>query len=251
VLQETMAVLAGVWSFQGGQVAIVPQPDGTLTGTVVRATRFSDCVHPVGERMWTRMDRQSDGQLFGGHQWYVVEDCTRVTDPGPSAWRLLPQPDGAAVLRFCDSRPERPTTQPSIAPDGSSTGVNGRCYDSEKLFALQPATTIAQIVTGLPRSISASSTSRRCVSRRAFRIRLKEPRGDALRTASVFVNGRRVTIRRGKRLTAPIVLRGLPKGRFAVRITARTVLGRTITGTRRYRTCTPKPRKTTTPKSRV
>jgi hypothetical protein len=36
---------------------------------------------------------------------------------------------------------------------------------------------------------------------------------------------------------ARINLRGLPKGRYTVRITATTVLGRTITGKRRYRTC--------------
>ena len=241
----------GVWSFEGGQVAIVAAHDGTLTGTVVRPTRFSDCVHPTGERMWTSMTWQPDGQLFGGHQWYVIRDCSRVPAPGPSAWRLLPQADGAYVLRFCVSRPEKPTAQPSIAPDGSSTGVTRGCYDSEKLFALQPPPTLAQITQSLPSSVSASSSSRRCVSRRAFRIRLKEPRGDALRSATVLVNGKRVVVRRGKRLTAPIVLRGLPKGRFAVRITARTVLGRTVSGTRRYRTCTPKPKKITRPKSRV
>jgi hypothetical protein len=48
--------------------------------------------------------------------------------------------------------------------------------------------------------------------------------------------------RRRDRITAPIDLRGLPRGRYTVKITARTVLGRTITGTRRYRTCAPRRR---------
>jgi hypothetical protein len=247
---HALAPIEGVWAFQGGQVAIVAQPDGTLLGTVVRPTLFADCVHPSGERMWTSMTRQPDGQYVGGHRWYVINGCAVVPEPGPSAWRLLPQPDGATILRFCVSRPEAPTSQPSIAPDGSSTGVTRGCYDSAKLFPLQPRATFDQVVD-LP-SVSAASSSRRsCVSRRSFRIRLKEPRGDALKDASVFVNGKRVATRKGKRMTAPVVLRGLPKGRFAVRIRASTVLGHTVTGVRRYRTCTPKPKKTTRPKSRV
>jgi hypothetical protein len=46
----------------------------------------------------------------------------------------------------------------------------------------------------------------------------------------------------GRRLTAPIDLKGLPKGRFTVRITAVATDGRKVTGTRRYRTCTRKVR---------
>jgi len=58
----------------------------------------------------------------------------------------------------------------------------------------------------------------------------------------VRLNGKRVATRRGKRVTAPINLRGLPKGRFKVRITVKLADGRTVNGTRRYRTCTPRKR---------
>jgi hypothetical protein len=137
----------------------------------------------------------------------------------------------------CFSRPETPDVQPKIAPDGSNTDTNDECRDSDLVSPLPTSRpTVSQIAT-LPRQ-----GSRRCLSRRSFRIRLKEPRGDALLTASVFVNNRRVQTRRGRRITAPINLRGLPRGRYTVRITARTVLGRTISGSRRYRTCAPKRR---------
>jgi hypothetical protein len=56
------------------------------------------------------------------------------------------------------------------------------------------------------------------------------------------VNGRRVQVVRGARLTAPVDLRTLPKGRFKVDITVVTADGRRIKGTRRYRTCAPKRR---------
>jgi len=81
-------------------------------------------------------------------------------------------------------------------------------------------------------------TSRaRCASRRHFRIRLRAPRGDRLRSARVYVNGRRVRVLRGRRLRAVIDLRGLPAGRVRVRVVARTRHGRRVSETRRYRTC--------------
>ena len=55
--------------------------------------------------------------------------------------------------------------------------------------------------------------------------------------ATVQVNGRRVRLLAGARLTAPVNLRGLPAGRYTVKIVATTASGRVIQGTRRYRTC--------------
>ena len=46
----------------------------------------------------------------------------------------------------------------------------------------------------------------------------------------------------GTRLTAPVNLRGLPTGRYAVKIVATTASGRVIQGTRHYRTCARKRR---------
>jgi hypothetical protein len=81
-------------------------------------------------------------------------------------------------------------------------------------------------------------SNRSCVSRRHFRIRVRRQRaGVALISAAVAVNGKRVAVRKGKRLTAPVDLRCRPKGRFTVRTSALTSDGRAITGTRRYRTC--------------
>jgi hypothetical protein len=79
-----------------------------------------------------------------------------------------------------------------------------------------------------------------CASRRSFRIRLRAPAGQRLRLARVYVNGHRVQVLRGRRLTAPVNLRGLPRGRFTVKVVAVTTTGRVLTETRRYLTCTPK-----------
>ena len=230
------ADVEGIWGFESGQVAVQAESGG-FVGTIIRPTRFSACVHPSGERMWTGITPQPDGQYFGKHQWFNTSDCSYLPNLGNIAMRVLARPDGQKFLRVCFAPPEEPATQPTIAPDGSSANANRGCNDSNLVAPLpQGRPTVSQIVT-LPRQ-----GRRRCLSRRSFTIRLREPRGDALATASVFVNGRRVETRRGERITAPINLRGLPRGRYTVRITARTVLGRSISGTRRYRTCTPKRR---------
>ena len=80
-------------------------------------------------------------------------------------------------------------------------------------------------------------STRKCVSRRNFRIRLKQPRGLKLGSAVVTLNGKRVATRSGRRVTAPVDLRGLPKGRFTVKISVTLTDGRKLSSTRRYRTC--------------
>jgi hypothetical protein len=47
---------------------------------------------------------------------------------------------------------------------------------------------------------------------------------------------------KGKRLTSPVDLRGLPKGRVKVTIKLRLSNGRLLTAHRAYRTCVPRRR---------
>jgi hypothetical protein len=48
--------------------------------------------------------------------------------------------------------------------------------------------------------------------------------------------------RRTGRLRSRVDLRGLPRGRFTVRIVGRTKAGRTVVRSRAYRTCVPRRR---------
>jgi hypothetical protein len=81
-----------------------------------------------------------------------------------------------------------------------------------------------------------------CQSRRSFPIRVKNLRsGERAVSAVVYVNGKRAQVIKGKRLRSRVVLSGLPKGSYTVRIVTRTNRGRTSTEIRRYRTCVPKP----------
>ncbi len=109
-----------------------------------------------------------------------------------------------------------------------------------------PAPALQPPVVKLPTFAATVSypSTRTCVSRRNFRIRIKQPKGGVtITSAEVKVNGKRVRLLKGKRLTAPVDLRTLPKGRFSVAITATTSDGRKISGTRKYRTCVPKKRR--------
>ena len=91
-----------------------------------------------------------------------------------------------------------------------------------------------------PGGIVVAPSNKKCVSRRNFRIRLRQPKGARLVGATVKVNGNTVATRRGARVTAPVDLRGLPKGRFTVSITILLDNGKIVRGKRRYFTCTPK-----------
>src|SRR3954452_3680051 len=84
---------------------------------------------------------------------------------------------------------------------------------------------------------------RSCASRRRFRIRLRLPRGihrADVGKATIRVGSGRLRVLRGKRLTAPVDLRGLPPNRFTVRVRLTLKDGRTVAETRRYRTCAPR-----------
>jgi hypothetical protein len=86
-------------------------------------------------------------------------------------------------------------------------------------------------------------SARRCTSRRKFPIRLRAPKGQRLRSAKVYVDGKKVKVRKSKgRLTATVDLRGLKKSRYTVKVVAVTGQGRTVISQRRYRTCFPKRR---------
>ncbi len=81
---------------------------------------------------------------------------------------------------------------------------------------------------------------KKCVSRRLFQIRLRVPASADVVSAQVRVNGKSVAVRKGARLRSKVDLRKLPKGRFTVKITLKLKSGKTISATRRYKTCAPK-----------
>ena len=89
----------------------------------------------------------------------------------------------------------------------------------------------------------ALPSNRRCTSRRRFKIHIRNPRGQRVVSAKVYVDGKRTRVfRRHGGLHAVVDLRRLRKGRYTVKIVALTSQGRQVVGKRRYRTCVTKKR---------
>jgi hypothetical protein len=164
---------------------------------------------------------------------------------------------GRQLLDFTTAATEPVSGCPAYVYGGDSKGagsaaapyfvrqIGGPCLNGDA-----PATPTggAEGTTALPQSPTTAASlglpvvgAGRCLSRRAFRIHLRAPKGQRLRSAVVVVAGRRARVtKRGGRLTATVDLRRAPRGAFEVRVSAITVSGRRVSERRRYRTCTPR-----------
>lgn len=220
--------IEGVWAFESGEIAITQAPNGTFVGTVVDETKFAECVHPVGEEIWTDMSVQPDGSYWGHHQWLFEGTCAKNPIPGPTAWRVVEAPGGSRYLEVCFSAPGG--AQPSIAANGATANVTYKCLNSAHTAEL-PSAGVASDRLSLP-------SAEQCVSARLFKIHLADPEYDPLKHVVVRIRGHRIkTARQGHYVVATIDLKGFPRGAFTVRIAATTVLGHHLESRRTYHTC--------------
>lgn len=171
-----------------------------------------------------------------------LPDVGVASSPGVLRGYIRPQAGGTLQMQVAPPAGSDPAAVTAFA-DGrtvASSVHGGLIVFSLSTQAGQPAD---WAVTAPPGgSLIAGSRRPACASRRSFFIRLRAPRGQRLRRATVFVNGRKVRVLRGRRLRARVNLRGLPRGAFSVRVVAVTTTGRRVSGTRRYHTCTRKRR---------
>jgi hypothetical protein len=134
-----------------------------------------------------------------------------------------------------------PTPTPSPAATASPSPTPSPVTPAATVTAT-PSPAPAKPVRLTPAAAFALPPNKKCVSRRSFRIRIRKVPGVTFISAVVKVRGKAVKTVKRSRITAPVNLTGLPKGRYKVSIVAFTSDGRTVTGTRTYRTCTPKRR---------
>jgi hypothetical protein len=165
----------------------------------------------------TAIAYQSSGQGTQNEVWVARWNYAPVSDP-PAGGGGTPPAGGGG------STPTPPATGqgtpvPAPAPKPASP-------------ARPKAPTIAQSVV--------FPSTKSCASRRNFKIRLRVPKGAAVTSATVKVNGKAVAVRKGARLRSTVDLRTLPKGRFTVSIELKLANGKTLKGERKYRTCVAK-----------
>ncbi len=174
--------------------------------------------HPAFTFQWLR-----DGQPIDGA---TGSDYTATAADVGHSLSCRVKGSNAGGDATADSNAVRPSAKPVTTTPPTNTPPT----------TTPPVTTPPPIVTVAPAAVGLPS-AKRCVSGRRFAIHLRKVRGEKVASATVFVKGRRVKAVKGKQITAAIDLRGLPKGKFVVRIVVTTVSGKRFSGKRTYRTC--------------
>jgi sugar lactone lactonase YvrE len=161
---------------------------------------------------------------------------------------------GDGSQAYVEGKPANATS--AGEPEGLAFNPQGRLFiaatAAHKVITVgAPATAPAAVTASQALPLPSNKT---CTSRRAFPIRVRRLAGLTYSSAIVAVNGHNVpvyvyTTHRSRvrkigptalnrnRFRAFVDLRGLVRGRYAVRVTAVTTDGRVLTATRRYRTC--------------
>jgi hypothetical protein len=224
--------IEGVWSFNGGRIAIQEQSPGVFEGTVVSPTTFSLCAHPEGEEMWTQMVEQPDGSFWGDHQWFFeTSECVRNPALGQTAWRVLQNAKGR-YLRACFSEPGS-NLQPTIAKDGAESNATFGCVDSA-LLAEVPEASVPEYLR-LP-------SNKACTAAHRLRLHVRSPRDNPVSQVSVTASGGGVTVKAKVHKSDSGIFAVVPLTRFsspkiAVKVRVTTLLGQQLKTRRTYRRC--------------
>jgi uncharacterized delta-60 repeat protein len=173
----------------------------------------------------------------------VVADAThqRLLVPGSRTLLAPPYDVRPIVLAYGDDGstgtppPEPGTPAPADpAPAAPVTPAGAVVPTPAPAAKPKPTLTFAQAVSFPP--------TKTCASRRKFGIRLRVPKGVAVKDAIVSLDGKRVAVRKGSRLRSTVNLLHLPKGTFTVSIQIRLADGHVLKGSRKYHTCAVKRR---------
>lgn len=176
-------------------------------GTPCGANTYTVSIYANSVLVGTRTANASPVAISGltnGTSYTFSVKATNVQGAGPAS--------AASTAVTPSAPPVAPAPRPTPIPEPRAT--------------LTPA----KVLAGLP-------SAKACVSRRRFTIRLRAPKGVKIKEARVFLNNRKFAVRKGSKITAKIDLRGLPKGKFKLKITMVPNSGKAISATRTYRTC--------------
>jgi hypothetical protein len=150
-----------------------------------------------------------------------------------------PGPTGPAPTPTPTPTPDpTPTPQPR-APQATPTPAPPNPTPVAPTATPTPAPPHAPAVN--PEDVLTLPSSKSCVSRRKFVIRVRAPRGISVTSTTVFVNNRKAGSSR--RSSAVINLKGLPRGKVKVKVVALLSDGRQLVLRRTYKTCTTRARR--------
>jgi uncharacterized repeat protein (TIGR01451 family) len=222
-----------VWIYRCTHVITAGDPDPyvnpvSTTGTAPDGTTVQD-VDAVSS------PRAPQQAVLGDTATGCEGKIFRVHIPGRGVKRVVFKVDGKTIttVRKKDSQGRFPfRVDPKLFAEGVTHKISAKLIQTNGKSRFVPMRTFTSCGIG------------KCVSRREFRIRVKKPKnGVKVVKAVVYVRNKRVKIIRGKRLRAPVVLKGLPIGRFKVRVVSTLSNGKTATDIRTYHTCIPRSRR--------
>jgi LVIVD repeat len=156
--------------------------------------------------------------IASGLRVFDVRDPRRPKEAAYFVAPPAPGPDGGDPSNYAMAKPSFDAARKTIWYSDGNSG----------LYAVR-------LTNGAWPERTTQQPRRRCASRRNFLIRL--PRS-IRRSARVTVAGKRVRVRRGRRLRARVNLRGMSRRTVTVRVTGRTRGGKRVRQVRRFRTCT-------------
>jgi hypothetical protein len=212
VTEAGVVQVAGTASSTPGvtrSLATVPNGDGIAVGLAPQSGPPFLVVNRTDGAV-TRLDlsksppEQSNVFTGGSRGDFVAVDsrgCLYITQTS-SIVRIVPPG------KHCDLTPSTP---------GAGTGAGGR--------------------PGIVVDTLGSGQARRCVVKRRLVVRVRQHGRVRLKFIRVYVNGRYRKTVRNRKVSAPIVIRHVPRGKFTVKLVARTTKGRKLTAKRHYRNC--------------
>jgi hypothetical protein len=150
---------------------------------------------------------------------------------GPTAWRVVANPNGTRYLRVCLSSPG--TAQPTVPVGSSGLGASYGCGNSGLTAPL------ASSGVGTFKQVVSLPSSKKCLSVRKFLIHVRDSKFDPFKSVVITRQGHKIKVQhRGTFYVASINLKGLPRGAFTIKVKATTVRGHHVSGSRTYHTCT-------------
>lgn len=229
---QSTSDFANVWSFNGGEVGVVKNPDKSFTGIVVRATRTGSCVHPIGEKIWTGARLGANLSWSGQHVWFLTGPCRLAPATGNTTWKIFKNTNGKTFLRGCYANWARPDIVPTFA------GADGVCTpDFASIKDLTVGSTIDSDYVasrkGTFKAIAKFPKSK-CLGK-TLKLKFADPPTDALSTVKVSAGKFKKTLTRASLSLNLKIAKG--SGKVKVGVVAKTLLGHTIKGSKTYRTC--------------
>jgi hypothetical protein len=215
---STAAMFAFTNEPVGGTIKVGTPATGEYEAQIICATFLPGGVAYLGAKITAGVDQ-------GGYEYW------RVTQGGPGVGTV-------AGLLFA--------SEVCYSPADADPGWN--------IFTINTGTiTISEVEPPAPvevfgaKGIVQAPSAKQCLSRRSFTIHVRQYKGVHYKEVAVYLSTKRISVSRGRRISAPIDLKGLPRGVYTITITVITNRGSRITGTRTYHTCRSHPLHPKTP----